>query len=148
MCSGPRPVRGVVGPAERLAVDGNQAGRAGPVGLQGTGNPVPEAPLKGLRLEGDEHPADAVARGDAVREREEPVEPRPAVRGPPVDGRRAVGPAHQAAHRDHHDVDEPVLTVAGVTRVGQGPEVGPDGFDVHDSGRHGHTRRWTGNAIA
>ena len=55
-----------------------------------------------------------------------PFEPLPAVGGPPVDGGRAIAPAHQAAHRDHHDVDEQVLAVAGVTGVGQGLEVGAD----------------------
>ena len=55
-----QPVGRVVGPPARLAVDGDQAGRAALVGLQGVGDPVPEAPLKRLGLEGDEHPADAI----------------------------------------------------------------------------------------
>jgi Protein of unknown function (DUF1593) len=35
-----------------------------------------------------------------------------------------------------------------VARVGKGLEVGGNEFDVRDSGRHGHTRRWTGSTTA
>ena len=130
------PVCRVVRPSAGLAVNGDPAGRTGAAGFQGLGNPSLEAPPKPLGLKGDEHPADAIAGGEALGEREEPREPVPAMGRPPVDGGRTVAPAHEPANGNHHDVEEQVLAIAGVTRINEGREVGADGFDARQLCRH------------
>ena len=61
MCSGPRPLRRVVGAAAGLAVDGDQPGGAALLGPDGLGDPVPEALLECLGLQRHQQAADAVA---------------------------------------------------------------------------------------
>ena len=61
MCSGPSPW--AASWDRRHVLPSMATRRAGPPssGLQGVGDPIPEAPLKRLGLEGDEQPADAIA---------------------------------------------------------------------------------------
>ena len=127
-------VRRVVGPPAGLAVDGDQPVRA-----------APRRARMAWAIQSWKHfwkasGFSAISRRRMQSREGMPLgsarncsEPVAAIGGPAVDGRRAVAAAHHAADGDHHDVDQQVLAVARMPRVGEGLEVGADGFDVHPS---------------
>lgn len=143
----PQTMGPVVGPPEGLAVDGHETGGATVLSHGGAGDPVPEARLEPFGLEGHEQVADAIPRGDAVGEGQESFEPIGPIGGPPANGRRSVAPTDQATHRDHDDVEEQVLAVLGMPGVGQGLEIGTDGFDGDPFGCY-ESHRASGGELA
>ena len=58
--------------------------------------------------------------------------------GPAMDGGGAIAPAEDAADGDDGDIDQEVLAIARVPRVGERFEVGADGADVDELGHGRH----------
>ena len=69
MCSGPRSCDASCEPRHVLPSMAISRSGSAVVGPDRVGDPVLEALLKGLGLESDQQPANAIARGDAVGER-------------------------------------------------------------------------------
>ena len=138
MCSAPRPLARVVRPATGLAVDGDEASGVVGVGRDRVADPGLEAALEGLGLQRHEQAADAVARGDAVGQGEVLGQPGRPMLGPAMDGGGAIAAADDAADGDDDDIDQQVLAIARVPRVGERFEVGADGADIDELGHGRH----------
>ena len=65
-------------------------------------------------------------------------EPIGVVLGPPMNRGRAVATADDTAHGNDHNVDQQVLAVARMARIGQGFEIRTDGTDVDQLGHGEH----------
>ena len=65
-------------------------------------------------------------------------QPRLAVLGPAMDGGGAVAAAEDAADGDDGDIDQQVLAIASVPRVGERFEVGADAADIDELGHGRH----------
>jgi len=68
-------------------------------------------------------------RGDAVRQREEALEPVPLASAIQRDVLEALRLAEHGTDRDHQDVDEPVLDPPLAARVLDRLELGDEGFE-------------------
>jgi len=119
---GAQAVGGVVRTAAGLAVDGDESIGRGVVGRDGVGDPILEAALEGLGLEGDEQSANAIARGDTVGQGEEGVQPILAIDSPAMNGGRSIAVAENAANGDDDNVAQEVFAIACVPRIGKGTE--------------------------
>src|SRR4051812_6395551 len=108
----------VVRPATGLAVDRHQTPLVVGVDQDRIRDPGPETALEGFRSQGDEEPPDAVAWGDAVGQCEVQCQPRLTVLGPAMDGGGAVATADDAADGDDGDIDQQMVAVTDVPRVG------------------------------
>ena len=62
-----------------------------------------------------------------------------------MDGGGAIGPRKDRRHGDDNDIHESVFSIAVVTRIGEGLEVGSDGFDIHELCGHVDTVNWSGD---
>ena len=131
-------LRGVVRPATGLAVDGDEAPAMVGVGRDCGADPGQEAALECLRFEGHEQAADAITRGDAVGQGEVLGQPGGPMPGPAMDGGGPIGSAEDAADGDDGDIDQEVLAIARVPRIGERFEVRADGADVSELGHGGH----------
>ena len=138
-CIGPRPFAASCEPRQVLPSMATRRAWRPPSGVDGVGDPFPEALLEGVGLQGDEQAADAVAGGDAVGQFEEPREPARAGWRPSGGWRWGRRTRRRGGDADDGDVGEEVLAVAGVAGVGERFEVRGDGPDVHQRG--GHARR-------
>ena len=138
MCSGAEAVAPRRATADRSC---RRWRRAGPGRRRRSGSrrrSSPGSTLEGLGLEGHEQAADAIARGDAVGQGEELVQPDPPVLGPAMDGRRAIAAADHAADGDDDDIDQQMFAIARVPGVGERLEVGADGADIDELGHGRH----------
>ena len=105
-----------------------------------------QAPLELGGLERREDGVEAVVRGDAAGQVEEPGQPGPLLAAPCGDGDEVVGPGDDGTEGDGHDVDERIGDLAAA-RVGQAGEVllDPGGELV---GHGGRTSENVGDSVA
>ena len=88
--------------------------------LAGQGpRPSREARLERVRIEQHEDPPEGVVRGDAVRQRQEGLQPR--LLAPPVELNvlPALGTSDHRAHRDCQDVDQLMIAPARRARISE-----------------------------
>jgi hypothetical protein len=91
-----------------LAVD-RHLPRPVPPGPEHRPHPAQERALERVRVDQHQHPPEGVVRGDAVRQLEEALQPPPLAAAVQRDVLEALGLAQGRAHRDHQDVEQPVL---------------------------------------
>src|SRR6516165_7674535 len=124
--------------ATRLAVDGDEAFAHGTVAGKGVGDPGLETALEGFGFESKEQSADAIARGNAVRQGQMLSKPVFAFFCPAMHGRRAIATAQDAADRDDDDIDEEVFAVACVPGIGKRLEVGSNRANIDELGHESY----------
>src|SRR3954452_20114829 len=111
---GPLRPAAVEGAAQGLAVNGHDL----PVEGLGKGlSPGAEAGLEGIRVDQPEDAPEGVVRGNAVRQAQERPQPAQLVTAIERDVVPALGTGDHSAHRDHQDIDQPMINLAGTPRI-------------------------------
>src|SRR4051812_41257936 len=104
----------VEGAAQGLAVNGHDL----PVEGLGKGlSPGAEAGLEGIRVDQHEDAPEGVVRGNAVSQAQERPQPAQLVTAIERDVVPALGTGDHSAHRDHQDIDQPMINLAGTPRI-------------------------------
>src|SRR4051812_46313033 len=104
----------VEGAAQGLAVNGHDL----PVEGLGKGlSPGAEAGLEGVRVDQHEDAPEGVVRGNAVSQAQERPQPAQLVTAIERDVVPALGTGDHSAHRDHQDIDQPMINLAGTPRI-------------------------------
>ena len=124
--------RTIMRATNRLAVDGDKSLRVGIVRRNRVADPVLKTPLEGFGLQCQQEPANAIARGDAVGQREELPQPIRLQCGPAMNGRGTITAAEDATDRDHGDIDEEMFAIAAVPGVRERFEVTADRADINE----------------
>src|SRR5215210_1855842 len=100
--------------AQGLAVNGHDL----PVEGLGKGlSPGAEAGLEGVRVDQHEDAPEGVVRGNAVSQAQERPQPAQLVTAIERDVVTALGTGDHSAHRDHQDIDQPMINLAGTPRI-------------------------------
>jgi hypothetical protein len=91
--------------------------------------PSHEAGLEHVRIDQHEDPSERVVRGDAVRQGQEGLQP--SLLAAPVELHifPALGAGDHRANRDHEEVDQPMITLPGLTRIIEPGEARRQTFD-------------------
>jgi hypothetical protein len=92
-------------------------------------HPAQEAALEGVGVDQHQHPAEGVVRGDAIRQREEALEPVPLAAAVQRDVLEALGLAEHGADRDHQDIEQLVLDPPLAAWILDRRELGGKGFE-------------------
>ena len=92
-------------------------------------HPGEERALERVRVDQHQHAAEGVVRGDAVRQREEALQPLPLAAAVEGDVLEALRLAEHGADRDHQDVEQPVLYLPPAARVLDRRQLGDQGFE-------------------
>src|SRR3954466_15398863 len=111
-----RPLRpaAVKGAAQRLAVDRYDLA----VEDLGKGlGPSAEAGLEGIRVDQHEDAPEGVVRGNAIGQGQEGLQPAQLVAAVERDVVPALGARDHRAHRDDQDISQPMLDLAGTSRI-------------------------------